>query len=85
MAVQFVGVERRQGTYEGKPYDNHIAHFVVDEPTPNLVAGRTVMSKRIRTSDWPLVVDQTIQPGDEVQVFYNQYGNITKIAKVQQK
>lgn len=85
MAVIFIGAERRQGTYEGKPYDNHIAHFVMDDPTPNLVVGRTVMSKKIRTSDWPLVVDQTIQPDDEVQIMYNQYGNITRVVKVQHK
>lgn len=77
----FIGVERKQGTYEGNPYDNHVVHLASDEVTPSLVAGRLTLTKKVKTSDWPLVFDPAVQPGDEVDVTYNQYGNIKRITK----
>lgn len=75
----FIGVERKQGTYEGNPYDNHVVHLVSDEATPSLVAGKVTLTKKIKTVDWPLVVDPSVKPGMEVDLSFNQYGNLTKI------
>ena len=80
MAV-FIGVERKAGTYEGRAYDNHVVHLIMDDPTPALQCGKVTAAKKVKTSDWPLVFDSAVQPGDEVDLTYNQYGNITRITK----
>lgn len=80
----FVGVERKQGTFEGRGYDNHIAHFVTDEKTPSLLDGKLTLTKKVKTADWPLICDPSVKPGMEVIVQFNQYGNLCSIRPAKQ-
>lgn len=75
----YVGVERKQGTFEGRSYDNHIAHFVSDIKTPSLLEGQVTMVKKVKTADWPLICDAAVHPGMNVSVVFDQYGNLRSI------
>ena len=78
----YVGVERKQGTFEGRSYDNHVVHFVSDEKTPSLLEGQVTMTKKVKTADWPLICDPAAHPGMEVSVSFDQYGNLRSIKPV---
>ena len=78
----YVGVERKQGTYEGRSYDNHIAHFVSEIKTPSLLEGQVTMVKKVKTADWPLICDPAVHPGMNVSVVFDQYGNLCSIKPV---
>ena len=68
MSYHVLGVERKQGEYEGRGYDNTYLHCAYENKNVNGLAVATV---KVKTD----VLDPTINYLDkDVTVYYNSYG-----------
>lgn len=77
--TRLVGIERKQGEYEGRPYDNHVLHCVTDEKTKAWVAGDMTFTVKIKSADFPLIFDKDIECGDAIIISYNRFGNVEAV------
>ena len=67
---EVIGIEKREGVYEGKAYNNTILHVTFTKDTPNAVGVCTAILK-IKTSNLP-----SVKLGDFVDPLYDKYGNV---------
>lgn len=85
--LKLIGVVRKSGTFEGKPYDNVYLHCVDDNPfvsgSTTLIGGQLcetlkVSVANVRHTFGGLIssdADFAAMIGQEVVVSYNRYGN----------
>lgn len=64
---EIVGIEKREGVYEGNAYSNKVLHCVYNKKD---CEGKAVTSIKIKTKDCP-----EISIGDLVTPLYDRYGN----------
>ena len=63
-----IGIEKREGVYEGNSYNNTILHTTY---TKQGVNGLCVAALKIKTANCP-----PVNIGDSVDPLYDKYGNI---------
>ncbi|MBQ8407720.1 MAG: hypothetical protein IJY39_02515 [Clostridia bacterium] len=73
MEFKVVGIERKSGEYNGRPYDNTILHCSYAKD--GIEDGFAVASVKVKTEriEAPIVV------GDKVSFYYDQYGNVLQV------
>lgn len=70
---EIIGIEKREGVYEGNAYNNTILHT---RYTKESVKGFGVATLKIKTANCP-----TVAIGDCVDPLYDKYGNIVHLVK----
>ena len=66
-----IGIEKREGVYEGTAYNNTILHTTYNKPNAEKVTGLCVATLKIKTANCP-----ALSLGDSVDPLYDKYGNI---------
>lgn len=71
-----IGIENKNGVYEGKAYNNNILHCTYPKQG---VDGICVVSLKVKAVNCPAVA-----VGDHIDVLYDRFGNVVHVA-VEQK
>lgn len=66
-----IGIEKRQGVYEGNAYDNTILHCTYKKQNVN---GLCVLSLKVKTVNAP-----DLKVGDNVNPMYDRFGNVVQL------
>ena len=79
MVYRVLGIEKYSGEYQGKPYSGKrlFCQYPDSYQSPRL---KGVKVELVKVSDNLSIPD--IQPGDDVEVFYNRYGNVENVQLV---
>lgn len=76
-SMKLVGIERKTGDYQGRPYDNRFIHFL--EEDNSVIGGMKTSLVKFKTKELrDLYPDEDLPKliGKEVkQVIYDKYGN----------
>ena len=67
-----VGIEKKEGVYEGKSYANTILHVTYTKENAD---GLCVTTLKVKSALCPIV-----EIGDVVSVLYDRYGNIAQVS-----
>lgn len=70
-----IGIEKREGVYEGTAYNNTILHTTYKKENAENVNGLCVATLKIKTAICPAV-----NVGDSVDPLYDKYGNIAHLS-----
>ncbi|MBQ7348168.1 MAG: hypothetical protein IJW55_09430 [Clostridia bacterium] len=70
-----IGIEKREGIYEGTAYNNTILHTTYTKKDAENVCGLCVSALKIKTAICPIV-----NLGDSVDPLYDKYGNIAHLS-----
>ena len=70
-----IGIEKRNGVYEGKAYDNTILHTTYKKEQSGSCEGLCVATLKIKTALCP-----ALKLGDSVDPLYDKYGNVAHLA-----
>lgn len=74
MEFRVVGIERKVGEYNDRPYDNTIIHCTY--PKDGMIDGFAVASVKVKTER---LGDDVFIVGDKVSFYYDQYGNVLRV------
>ena len=66
-----IGIEKREGVYEGNAYNNTILHTTYTKENTRGVNGLCVATLKIKTANCP-----PLSLGDCVVPLYDKYGNV---------
>ncbi len=72
---EIIGIEVRQGVYEGKAYDNTVLHTTYKKENAENLMGLCVAVLKVKTAICP-----TVKVGDCVVPLYDKYGNIAHLS-----
>lgn len=62
MKMTVLGLRRKQGVFEGKPYDNFMIYVAIDNPADTtMIAGTDVESFKIKSDDFLMACARNIQ------------------------
>lgn len=81
--ITVLGVKRSSGDYNGVAYDNYVFYFADTDTagalagTCPLLKGRTITQYKVKVSEYSLPDSPAIYVGRSVQLFYDQYGNVS--------
>lgn len=83
MNLTVIGVQEKQGTYQGVDYDNYIIHCTREDENAFGVVSEQIKIKSksvsdlfgfsMGNSDWCDLI------GKNIRVFYNKYGNVDEV------
>lgn len=83
MKLTVIGVQQKNGTYQGVAYDNYVLHCTREDENAFGVVSEQVKIKSksvsdifgisMNNSDWADLIGKTIR------VFYNKYGNADEV------
>ncbi|MBQ8433019.1 MAG: hypothetical protein IJX28_09070 [Clostridia bacterium] len=69
-----IGIEKREGVYEGNAYNNTILHTTYTKVNAGNTIGLCVATLKIKTANCPVIA-----LGDCVDPLYDKYGNIVHL------
>lgn len=72
---QIIGIEKREGVYEGNAYNNTILHCTYTKENAENLVGKCVATLKIKTAICPAV-----HVGDSVDPLYDKYGNVAHLS-----
>ena len=75
-----IGIEKREGVYEGTAYNNTILHTTYKKENAENVNGLCVSTLKIKTAICPPVAI-----GDSVDPLYDKYGNVAHLSVTPKK
>lgn len=75
-----IGIEKREGVYEGTAYNNTILHTTYKKENAENVTGLCVSTLKIKTAICP-----SVAVGDSVDPLYDKYGNIAHLSVTPKK
>ncbi len=70
-----IGIEKREGVYEGNAYNNTILHCTYTKENAENVQGLCVTTLKIKTALCP-----SVKLGDGVDPLYDKYGNVAHLS-----
>jgi len=70
-----IGIEKREGVYEGNAYNNTILHCTYKKENAENCTGLCVATLKIKTAICPVV-----KVGDGVDPLYDKYGNVAHLS-----
>lgn len=80
-----IGVQQKQGEYQGKPYNNYILHCTKEDESGNSF-GVISEQVKVKASKVVEIFGHTMTPSDwdelvgkEIRVFYNKYGTADEV------
>ncbi len=77
---KIIGIEVREGVYEGNAYNNTILHTTYTKENAVNIQGLCVSTLKIKTAICPVV-----KVGDSVDPLYDKYGNIAHLSVTSSK
>ena len=70
-----IGIEKREGVYEGTAYNNTILHTTYKKENAENINGLCVATLKIKTAICP-----SVAVGDSVDPLYDKYGNVAHLS-----
>lgn len=70
-----IGIQRKQGTYDGKEYDNYVFSVIRPADTKNNEQGSICSVIKVKTSSLDIIPNI----GDTISPVYNRYGQVQSI------
>ena len=75
-----IGIEKREGVYEGTAYNNTILHTTYKKENAENCNGLCVATIKIKTAICP-----SVAVGDSVDPLYDKYGNVAHLSVTPRK
>ena len=76
--MTIVGLERKQGKYQGREYDNMVITCLLPYPEEKQAEGSFAETIKVKTA---LFEEYDFTLGDEITALYNKFGQVVELVR----